>query len=207
MQTIVFSIISLLEHHYSYYFAYFQGLASPIYWQMPFLVLCTEQLLSSVQERQQSFQMNRLARFIKPSQQLQLNKDYYTHDLFYWPIILNVWPGLSSLLPWPTHYRPTYNDFMRGIMPWHQEASSPCCHICPIHAPCFCIIHIITLLFAIILILSKLENVIWVHIHRKKLFNWHIHLRGSVSIETKAQSGSAKASSPTQAAAATSPPG
>jgi hypothetical protein len=74
---------------------------------------------------------------------------------------------------------------MRGIMPLHQEESSPCWHMGPIDAIAFCIIHIMSLLFHIILIISEIKNAIWVRIHCRKLANWHIHHWGSVSIQTK----------------------
>jgi hypothetical protein len=37
-------------------------------------------------------------------------------------------------------------------------------------------------------IISKLENAIWVRIHCRKLANWHIHHRGSVSLSIQAKS-------------------
>jgi hypothetical protein len=49
----------------------------------------------------------------------------------------------------------------------------------------FCIIRIISLLYHIILIISSIQNSIWVRIHCWKLSNWHIHHRGSVSIQTQ----------------------
>ncbi len=55
----------------------------------------------------------------------------------------------------------------------------------PIDAIAFCIIHIMSLLFHIILIISEIKNAIWVRIHCRKLANWHIHHWGSVSIQTK----------------------
>ncbi len=81
------------------------------------------------------------------------------------------------------HCRPTYKDSMRCIMPSHQEENFPSCHMGPIHG--FCIIRIISLLFAIILIISDIKIGKWVHIHCRKLANQHIRHRESASIQTK----------------------
>ena len=70
------------------------------------------------------------------------------------PIILIICSGFSSLYPWAMHCRPTHNNDMRCIMPLHQEESSCSSHMGSIHALLLCIIRIISLLFAIILIIS-----------------------------------------------------
>jgi hypothetical protein len=74
---------------------------------------------------------------------------------------------------------------MRCIMPSHQKESFPSCHMSPIHGLFFCIIRIMSLLFSIILIISKIGIGIWVLIHCRKLANWHIHHGGSASIQSK----------------------
>jgi hypothetical protein len=70
-------------------------------------------------------------------------------------------------------------------MPLHQEESSHCWRMGPIHAIFFCIIRIMLLLFHNIPIISGIKNAIWVHIHCRKLANQHIHHWRSVSIQTK----------------------
>ena len=70
-------------------------------------------------------------------------------------------------------------------MPLHQEESSCSSHMGSIHAFLLCIIRLKTLLFATILIIALIRNGIWVRIHCRKLANWHIHHRGSASIQTK----------------------
>jgi hypothetical protein len=103
---------------------------------------------------------------------------------------------------------------MRGIMPSHQEESSPCWHMGPIHAISVCIIRIMSdnmsLLFHIMPITSEIKNAIWVRIHCRKLANRHIHHWRSVRIKqrvSRTQSPSTKASSPTVAAGAAGPSG
>ncbi len=54
--------------------------------QTPILVLCAQRWLISLQQHQQSFGMTtgRQACFMKPSQHIQLNEDYYTHYFLYY---------------------------------------------------------------------------------------------------------------------------
>ncbi len=88
MQTITFSIISLLYLFFSIISDYIR-LSHPNFqpgrWQTPGLVLCAERwMISSVQECQQCFGMTRRARFMKPSQHIQQNEDYYEPYFLYY---------------------------------------------------------------------------------------------------------------------------
>jgi len=158
--TIIFFIMSLLFQLFFLLFLIMSGVRIPIYrsWQTPILVLCAELWLSSVLGCQRSFVINRGACFIKPSQHMRLNNNYYTHYFYIILIILNVWPGLSSSKHRPTHCRTTCIESMRGIIPLHQEESSHCWHMGPIHAIFFCIICIMSILFQIIPIISKIKK-------------------------------------------------
>ncbi len=158
----IFFLMSLLFQLFFLLFLIMSGVQVhiPIYrsWQAPILVLCADLWLSSVLGCQQSFVINRRARFIKPSHHLKLNNNYYMHYFYIILIILNAWSGLSSSKHRPTHCRTTYIDSMRGIIPLHQEESSHCGHMGSIHAIFFCIICIMSILFQIIPIISKIQK-------------------------------------------------
>ena len=121
---------------------------------------------------------------MKPNSNIPLKKTIIRIISCIIPIISIVCPEFSSLKHRPTHCMTTYNDSMRCITALHQEQSSASCHVGPIHSLSFGIIRINSLLFTIILIISKIRNSIWVRIHCRKLAKKHIHHRGSVSIQT-----------------------
>ncbi len=85
------TIFFLLYHYFNITISIFfllivSGVNILIYWswQMPILVLCAEQWLTSVHGLQWSLMINKWACFIKQSQLFHLNKDYYTHYFLYY---------------------------------------------------------------------------------------------------------------------------
>ncbi len=85
--TFIFSIMSLLFQLFFLFFFILPGVRCVcilIYrsWQTPILVLSTERWLSSVLGCQRSFVINRAARFIKPSQHMKLNNNYFMHYFY-----------------------------------------------------------------------------------------------------------------------------
>ncbi len=154
-------------------------------WQTPILVLCAEWWLISVQEHLQCFGMNRRALFIKISQDVQLNEDYNTHYLFYYTYHFECLTRIAQLV---TSIDALQADIQRIYEVYNAMESRRKLFLLsqgPNSCPFFCIIHIMSLLFAIMLMISKLETAIWVRIHCRKLANPHIHHRWSVSIQPK----------------------
>ena len=152
---------------------------------MLILVLCTEGWLISVQERQQSFGMTRQARSAKPSPPIHVNNAYYTHYFlyytYYFECLSTIQQPVTSTYALQADIHRSYEMYVaitsRRKLSFRSHGSN--------HAIFFCIIRITSLLYHIILIISWVQNSFWVRIDCWKPSNWHIHHRGSVSIQTK----------------------
>ena len=155
-----FTIISLLYLLFLLLFLIISGFRIPIFrsWRTPILVWCAERWLMSVQDRQLRFGKTRHACFMKPSPHTQLKEDYYTHYFLYYSYYSDSFQDLAAcnrdLRTAGRHTTIICYVIIWCIMPLHQEESSCSSHMGSIYALLLCIIRIISLLFAIILIIS-----------------------------------------------------